>query len=279
MFDRSLWMVLTIFLITADFDGAAQEPEPKSPEKARLELMSRAFSTFDLQFADRTDKPLSRTPKPLLRWSNPVRNTFSDGAFFLWLDDARPVAIATISIRGTGAAWREFSTLAERPLQATQEGQVVWNPNPGDLVLKPLKDGPIPVQLERLRLTQMRKLATQFQITMYESEKNREESKILRLLPQPVYQWMSKSPAVSQGAVFAFCETTDPEAILVLELFAERAGDQPAWRYSLTRQTSRPLTFTYQGEELGSVNGYWGNPRTKQDPYIETRMPQFDSNE
>jgi hypothetical protein len=256
----------------------AEEPDAPTPDEERLELMNRVFSEFELRFAENAERSLPRTKQPILRWSNPVRNSFSDGTTYLWLNDARPVAVATISIRGNGAVWREFTTLAAQPLKVTQDGQVVWSPAAGDLVFKPLKGAPSPASSERLRLSQMRKLAEQFRITMFETGSNREEFKNLRLLPQPVYQWSSKVPAVSHGAMFAFCETTDPEAALLLEVYAEKVDDPPVWRYSLARQTSRPLSFFHNDEKVGSVKAYWKNPRTRQDPYAEKRLSAFEQN-
>lgn len=253
----------------------AEEPDTLQPANQRLALMYEVFSEFEMRFADDLDHSLPRTKRPILRWSNPVRNSFSDGSTYLWLSDARPVAVATISIRGNGAVWSEFTTLGTQPLRVTRNDKVVWSPAAGDLSFQPLKGSPAPASSERLRLSQMRKLAEQFRITMFESDSDREEFKSLRLLPQPVYQWSSKTPAVSQGAMFAFCETTDPEATLLLEAYAEKETDPPAWRYSLARQTSRPLAFFHNDQELGTVKAYWKNPRTQQDPYLEKPLPQF----
>lgn len=183
------------------------------------------------------------------------------------------MAAATISIRGAGDVWWEFSSLSDRPLRCVREGRAVWTPEAGNLVHEPLADAPDAASLPKLRLLQMRQLARRFSVRMLESEAQRDETSTLRLLPNPVYDWSEEG---IEGALFSFSETTDPEAFLLLEFIERAPVDKPAWRFSLARMTSRPMTFHFDDQEFLSLKGYWANPRSPADGYRAGRLGEYE---
>ena len=105
---------------------------------------------------------------------------------------------------------------------------------------------------------------------MTDSEAGRENTQTLRLLDEPIHRWPAGDKA-AEGALFAFCETTDPEALLLLD-YDEEGG---AWTYSLARITSRPLVFRLDEQEILAIPGYWRNPRSSKDPYIERQIGEY----
>lgn len=271
----------TVFLtILAQPFSAGRGEEPADAQdaarKERLKYIGRTLNEFQVFKLDQPDQPLKTTQEPLLRWSNPVRNSFSDGATFVWLDGRRPVATATVSIRDTGRVWREFTSLSSEPLRCLREGSAVWTPQSGNLVGQPLPDGPKPAASPNLRLTQMRGLARRFTVVMQESAAKPDETKRLRLLTQPIYRWSDEETGVVEGAFFAFCETTDPEASVMLELVRADGEAEPAWRFTLARMTSRPLVFRLDKREVLSLKGYWANPRARNDPYAEAFLGKYE---
>lgn len=274
---RSASQGLLVLVVLASFAPrllrAEEAPESReqTARQERLEYLQRLFAEFEL--TDEQDNPLSQTGDPVLRYSNPIRNFFSDGATFLWLDGDRAVAAGTVSVRGTGHVWAEFSSFSERPLRCVRSGRAVWTPESGNLVREPLAGAAEPASSPKLRLLQMRQLARRFSVTMSESEQQRDEISTLRLLPNPVYVWADEQSG-SEGAVFSFSETTDPEAFLILEPVTDVA--QPAWRYSLARMTSRPLVFQFDGREVLSLSGYWTNPRSPADAYAAQRLGNYE---
>lgn len=275
---RCVILVLVILATSGLFQRSS--PADESPDRradgARMERLSfikRSFAEFELT-ADGSGL-LAASEVPVLRYSNPVRNFFSDGATFLWLDGKQPVAAGTISIRGAGDVWWEFSSFSHRPLRCVREGRAVWTPESGNLVRQPLSDAPDPASSSKVRLLQMRQLARRFSVTMLESEEQRDETSRLRLLPNPVYDW-SDEAAGGGGALFAFSETTDPEALLLLEFVDETATGTPVWRFSLARMTSRPLIFRFDDREVLSLKGYWANPRAQADPYRAGRLGNYE---
>ena len=70
---------------------------------------------------------------------------------------------------------------------------------------------------------------------------NRAAREELRLLPKPIYRYeldaaKAAHPELVDGAVFAFVQGTDPEAVLLIE--AIRRGDGIGWQYAFGRATS-----------------------------------------
>ena len=56
--------------------------------------------------------------------------------------------------------------------------------------------------------------------------------------------------------------------LLVLEAVRPASG-KPEWRFSLARLTAVRAEVRLDGEEVWSVEGYWNNPRSTDDPYVE----------
>lgn len=244
----------------------ASDADGQAARKERLELIRKRLDEFELLRGSDLDTPLVAADSPVLRWSNPIRSAFSDGAMFLWLHDKRPVAATTVSLRGDDSIWIESVSLVAEPLRCIHQGREFWTPASGAAAAR-LPDAPAPAATARSRLVQMRRLAEQFALRMTPMG---EQPTQLRLLTQPIYRF--EAGPILDGAIFAFTETTDPEALLLLE--AVRPEDtQPAqWQYRLARMTSRPMVGRYDDKQVWSVDSYWSNPRTPSDPYIERRL-------
>jgi hypothetical protein len=227
------------------------------------------FSFFrDAQPAD----PLAVSNEPILRWTNPVRNSFSDGTLFLWLHDERPFAAATVSIRGDGLLWLELASLSTEPLRCVRAGNSFWTPRKASLAGQRLVGEPEPAATARMRLVQMRRIGDQFAAR---TEPRDEQPSKLRLLPQPIYRYGNEKGEILDGALFGFTETTDPEALLALEAIRPRNGEQAHWRFSLAKMTSRPTVAELDGKTVWSVPGYWTNPRSLNDAYLERQLGTY----
>jgi len=265
---KSCLYAVAVLLAWSRCAPAQSGAESADSADSRLEFLNETFSEFALSRESLEPFPSS---KPLLRYTNPVRNSFSDGTTYLWLDSGRPIGAGTISIRGDGAVWSEFTSLSKTPLECTQDGRPIWTPAAGNLVDQPLENGPVAAPAARLRLIQFRRLARRFSVIMSDSAQDPDNVQTLRMLDEPIHSWPQEKPAV--GALFSFCETTDPEGLLRLEYDEE----DRAWTFSFSRMTSRPLTVRLDEREILSVTGYWANPRSPQDPYIERWLGRYDS--
>lgn len=246
----------------------SESPEPKNgaddaKRKRRGEFLKADLDCYTLVAADRRERPFATTGKPLLRWSNPVRNFFSDGAVFLWIDAGRPMAAAVPSIRGNGDVAREFTSLTASPLECRRNGQLVWAPRQVNLAGRSLPESEPPDDSEKRRLRQLRDISRRFRAT-----KGGDDGVELRLMTQPIYRYACTEQGIVDGALFAFVEATDPDLLLLVE--ACRSESKPTeWRYSLGRMTSTRIAVEFDGKSLWVGEGYYVNPRSINDPYIE----------
>jgi hypothetical protein len=101
----------------------------------------------------------------------------------------------------------------------------------------------------------MRGLSRRFKCRLIGEGRSAEQ---LRLLPQPIYRYQVEREHIVDGALFAFAQGTDPEAIVTLE--AVRQDGKLAWRYALTRRTVVALEVDVDGAHVWSVPASAGGP-------------------
>ena len=183
-----------------------------SEEAAKYEIFRRNDDVEELELVAR----------PILTFTNPVRQRDQHGAAFVWTSQGRPVAL--------GAIWsvispedstkrhlsREFHSLSLVPIyskhqpRTSRRGRVPeWTVNEAGIERKRIPDAQAPAKAASLRLTQMRRMARNFQAKITRGLNDGEGS--LRLLSQPLYRYRSGDHRVLDGAIFAFVMGTDPE--------------------------------------------------------------------
>lgn len=268
---RTGTVVASAVLLFASAHPANAQPtaDARFSEEAkhrRLTYLRERFESYSLSAAGRSEQPFAHKEEPLVHFNNPVREAFSDAAVFLWLEDGRPRAAATIEICSKGQVSREFASLSNEPLECRGAEGERWRPKPAQLAERDLADAPMPKASERGRLVQMGQLARRFRVVMKEAATNRPSE--LRLMSRPIYRFAAEKSGIVDGALFAFAEGTDPEALLLLEA-VRGASDSLEWRYTLVRMTSRPINAELDGRTIWSVLSYWDNPRSPSDPYID----------
>jgi hypothetical protein len=245
--------------------AVADENEQAGAERQRrTDFMKALLGQYSMVTDDEQHTPLVLTEAPVLRYTNPVRNFHTDGAVFFWLEDERPFAAGSPTIRGTGQVFCEFTALTGQPLECRRNGRVTWAPRSGNLVDQSFPDAASPGKSDKLRLRQMREAARRFHV-ITKSDPDVE----LRLMAQPIYRFASESSGIIDGAVFAFVEATDPDFLLVVEAHRRRAASASGWRYTLARLCSRPVEVQLDGRALWSGEDYWTNPRSVSDSYAE----------
>jgi hypothetical protein len=176
---------------------------------------------------------LALRDEPALRWTNPVRET-DDGLVLLWLSGGRPEAIACFyraKLFGRTIEAHEFHSLATVHLTATRGGETVWAPRGPGVSPEPIPRAPRPAPAPSERLRQMRALAREFKASV-DLENGGTQ---LRLLSQPLFRYESET----DGAIFAFVLTTDPEVLLLID---DRVGSRGhAWHYAFARMSNHSL--------------------------------------
>jgi hypothetical protein len=260
---RSLSIGLVALIVPSAFlaSGRAQDTARQDDKQLAQQWFDERkadFQEYDFQREAARPAKLTMEPRSLLNWSNPERGS-GYGALFLWTDEGRPQMIACAFEWG-GSLKHEFHSLSTDPISGQRGGNPVHRFAAG-LEFKSLPGAPQPAGQRALRLTQMRRLAERFRVTMG----NKEWSET-RLLPQPVFR--SPMSLEDDVAVFAFVQGTDPECTLLLEATPEKQ-----WRYALARQTKWGLKVELDGKPIWDVAPL-GRPQP-QSPFVV--LPQIRS--
>ncbi len=206
--------------------------------------------------------PGSQTPmKPesVLRWTNAPRGQEGEPTLILWADAGRPVALASVYPWQGHLVYDCVSLAREVGLTAREDGRTVWSPTVGGVTFRDFSDIPPPGTNARARLTQMKSLAERFKVTMFGLKADESDREEMRLLPKPIYRYKlddgkTVHPDLIDGAIFAFVQGTDPEAVLLIE--AIRHGDRTDWQYAFARATAAGL------EARLGPSVVWTAPRT-----------------
>ncbi len=258
--------ILTIVLLQAFTNGLwSQNPSVDAPLPDRKEWLrqrGQEFASYDMKRDSTSLDSLQLEPQPLLDWSNPERGTFF-GATFLWTYQGRPQLLANAYGRGKWLR-HEFHSLSTETIQAERSESPVHRFPPG-VEWRELGSAPQPATSYALRLTQMRRQAERFQVTMI-VRRPVETRQTLRLLARPIF----RSPELSQSdvALFVFVQGTDPECALLIE-----TTDADSWRYAFARQTSASLVAHLDGRQVLDLPGQPQllDPKL---PYIEITPPE-----
>ena len=250
-------IVFSFSLAFVSLSSFGQEPDD-SP--TRLDFLLERADLMKIEIVGEGGKvaAATRVKEPALRYQNPLYEEQSDGVLLIWAADSIPVAFASYSIRFDKDVFREFATSCDLPMRCTMDGNLVWAPKPQFTRRKFGADMPVP-ENTRLRLRTMKRLAEKF------------ESGNKRVLPTPVYRYENTGEGVIDGAVFALSDTNDPEMLVLVEAIRGKDDKPSTWQYTLTRMNSQPQQVHLDGQLVWDLKGYWRNPKSIQDPYVEVR--------
>jgi hypothetical protein len=247
-------------------EPAAAGAKAKSQDEAsarRLAWMVQTAAEYQITSGEDSESAAKLLEKPLLRWSNPLRES-DDGTLFLWTLDGRPAVAACVYNVGETMVEHELQSLALTPLRATRQNKPVWTPPTAGVEFKPLPGKPdAPAATPARRLTQMRNLMREFSGAFGYAQWRHE----LRLMPQPLYRYGADDEAGTfDGALFAFAQGTDPEILLLLEARGQD-GQYRDWRYAVARMNMGDLELKHAGETVWRVK-QWDRRLDPRQPYI-----------
>ena len=235
---------MTTTLILASLLLAVEPAPHTAADKARQEEVAQvaAAKARQLELSVGSDDPVKARleDQPLLRWSNPTAGSVH-GEVFVWTVHGRPAAIASIFrwYHPFKDGTVEIVSLTPSAVTARQSGAVLWDSRSPGVAFESL-DGPPPAGAKGVRLTQMRSLVRRFSAELTDKRSGEPVVRGLRLLGQPIYRYESAGQGVTDGAIFAVAEVTDPEVIVFVE--AVQDGDSAGWRYALARMNNHELT-------------------------------------
>lgn len=231
---------------------AADDPAVSADDNARRAAVARLAPAKAKQLevlAGQEPVKTALVEKPLLRWSNPTAGSVF-GEVYLWTVSERPVAIASIYrwYHPFKDSTVEVVSLTEQPVQAKERDKLLWEAPTAGVTFRPLPKATLPAATAAARLGQMRALAREFAAELADSRSRERVARELRLLNQPVHRYAHESSGLVEGALFAFVETTDPEAWLLLE--AVKSGETTSWRYAVARMNADELKIKHDGQQV-----------------------------
>lgn len=190
-------------------------------------------------------------PQPVLTTSNPTRGDGHEGSMTLWLNHGRP-AVAVAIFEWGGRVVHEVDALARTGgLAAESRTGQRWVPEGSEVEFRVIPDVPPPSESAPRRRLELKDLAKLFSVTMLGFNEDNSDREELRQLPRAIYQYeLDRSAATNKGvidgAVFAFAQATDPEALLIIE--AIEAQNSRRWEYALVRSTAGGLEGRLRGD-------------------------------
>ena len=245
------------------------EDDPRA--KQRLDVMQAAVDSLEPMSADLKPKAaLTMASKPLHRYSDPTRggvkeesanNVLLDAGVWRLGIEGRPTALVTLELYRapdkTHLLSYEFLSLTKVKFSLKHKTEDVrWDATASGLELKPLPDAPKPAGTSAARLTQLRQLARRFAA----KETFNNEPVECRLIAQPIDRYHSEAEKITDGAIFALANGTNPEIGIVLEAEEER------WRYGVLRLTSAQSAVTLDGSQVAAYERFQSRGR-RDGPY------------
>lgn len=221
----------------------AEQPDIITEHVAYLLKRQQAYVLE--RVSDRRRSLLETTP--LFRWDNPISG--ARGGVFVWTIDQRPVAITKCHVNDRKQHYVESSVALSAGLVLKHEDQTIWSPRESALEFVPVESNSSPASSSVRRLLQMRRLAAGFTVEDEWGEDS--EPYQLRLMPRPLYRYASKQVGVVDGALFAFVQGTNPEALVIVE--AVEQGENVRWRCGISRLTGYALHAKRDGETVYTV--------------------------
>ena len=196
---------------------------------------------------------------PLMRWFNPISG--ARGGVFLWTIDNVPVVIMKCHVNDRKKHCVESGVMVANGSRMTRNQQTLWNPARSALVEFEVDDLP-PSESTVRRLIQMRRIAAS--INVKDDWGESEEPYKLRPLTSPIYRYSSPTGGVVDGAIFAYAQGSNPEAIVIIE--SVQRNDKLLWRCGFARLTGYRLTAHREGMVIydvpkvnhpGRTDSYW----------------------
>jgi hypothetical protein len=223
---------------------------PDSPG-ARLEIMKKSVARVQMRAADASGDAYRFRAEPVLRFTNTV-GASRDGAIFLWLGEGdRPCAAVQVFQVRAGNWIQEWTSLATGPLTARIDEGVEWRPSRGGVAFQPVPDAPKPAETAEQRLRQMQALARDFAARDHFRGQSWQP---LRLLSKPLARYGKPGSEATDGALFAFVLTTDPEAFFLIE--ARASNDGPVWQYAFAPMSIYALEGSWKNRVVWNMQAW-----------------------
>jgi hypothetical protein len=263
----------TLASIKTAYSQESTEKDEEGSDKESIEKVDKLAT----RFADSTtftigdashSRELHFENKAILRWSNPTAGKVF-GADYVVVEKGVPRAYLSIYqwFSPYTDATSEMSSLTTEPISALRDQRKYWATTVPGTAFEKFTGAMAPASSANQRKSQMNKLASRFEFELTDTRGEKSGVKRqLRMLPKPVYQYQSQDPNVLDGAIFAFVEGTDPEALVTIQ--AEKEQEAFVYRYALIRRNSDDMSAKLDGVSVWHVPAVEAWKRNDQ-PYYQ----------
>jgi hypothetical protein len=270
-FRLSILLILSCCSIAVAEDKLAPKTEVADAQRAAhlKQMQEIAASIRLLTKSSEPDSAEKLKPEPILRYADNSRFN-NESTLWIWPGSGRPHAVVAIELyprHPKGPSWLyEIASLSKQRIQAERGDDLHWTAKEPGLKLRTLPDGKPVADKATRRLAQMKELCRRF--TAHESAviEGRVE---LRLMSSPLYRYSDSTAGVSDGAIFALANGTNPEVLLVLE--ARDSDEASPWQYALVQMTGGALVVELDGKEVWKCGE--ADPPAERDSYINGWLP------
>lgn len=252
------WLVLSVSSASALESSSAKNDEMAKKVRMHWLNLSRKYAEgFTLAQIEDGKKPFQMYEKPIFLHTQSVRGD-DIGAVHLWLtEDNRPAVVGAVFAWSNSKSSRmvtyELHSLVQQPISLNISGRTQWTCPTKGFEWKTFPRGTPPPAAKPLRQRlQVKQLARRFTASTTSDQNQRWE---MRLVPTPIYEYQSQSSGVVHGAMFAFCQGTDTELLLLIEAVNQPEGDSNEqtslnWRYALVPFTDYKARAELQNDEI-----------------------------
>lgn len=230
---RPLWLSLALSLLVVGVSMADDKP---SVAEQRVAWLREKVAAMRVVPTRESSEPCKLRDEPIIKWSNPVSG--AEGSVFVWTSDGRPIALAKCHLNSRNSYHVEtLIAITENRLRMSEAGQVSWEPTEPGVKFETLEDLGAPAATEALRLAQMRRAVREFRFVdnWGETTATNKSEWELRLMPAPLLRYSSVNEKIIDGALFAFAQGTNPEALVLVE--AVESANGRVWRAAPSRLT------------------------------------------
>jgi hypothetical protein len=231
--------VLILAVLPAVHADEAEKPadEQRAAHLARMKKLAGSIRL--LSNPRRPDSTVKLLPDPVLRYGDNTRQN-DEATLWIWSGGGRPSAILAVeyyakSTKGVGGPqWLfEIASLSTQPIAAEHEKDLRWTGKGPGLVFTRLDDADPVIDKATRRLAQMKEIFRRFTAHEKEGTSGRIE---LRPLASPLHRYSAPDQNIVDGAIFALCNGTNPEVLVILEA-QSRDDAAAAWHYALVQMT------------------------------------------
>jgi hypothetical protein len=242
--------LLTLAIVGQTSDAAKEKPY-------WLEAARRHIAECQVLPTGQPDQEFAAHDEPVFHHIQNTRAK-SVGSVFVFLEPSgRPAAVGDVFLFPRGKKhelYNEWHSLSAAPITVKWSGRTLMESPVAGVKWTAIPKTAAPAATPAARERQARDLARRFTASLVNKQNDKYE---LRLLTTPLFRYqasekLAETADFSTGALFAFCQETDPEIFLLIE--ARRTDGSMQWMFAAAEFSNLNLFLQLEGAAVWSAN-------------------------